>query len=193
MKKKIFSVLAVVAVAALAFTSCGKDDPAEPVQPNYGYEATFTGKIMLKNNEVTNSLAPAENVWAVAEENLNLLARVKNSNLGLKDTSYTVIPSNRVVYDKTLGQYTIKAPVDGFGRGTSIEIIVNNFKGVVEQNALDISGADSTKSVNVVWKGFKITTPLGYAGSTIYVPETKLTSTSTPGGYTVITNPGDEI
>jgi hypothetical protein len=189
MKKRIFSVLAVVAVAALAFTSCGKDDPAEPVQPNYGYEATFTGKILIKTNESILSTDPK--VWS-APASLNIVARVLNSDLGFTGTgvpTYYTIPANKISYNGSTGEYTVKAPVNPLGTATTIQVSVANFPGKVTKTKT-IDANDVDVEVDVIWKSIAyFSTPTGTPGATVYVPARQLSGAAY---YDEVVNVGDE-
>ncbi|MDR0419157.1 MAG: hypothetical protein LBH34_02965 [Prevotellaceae bacterium] len=188
MKKKIFSMLAVIAVVALAFTSCSKDDPAEPVKPDEGKEATFIGKVLIQTNESTLSAAPK--VWS-APVSLDIVARVRYNDLGIGGGStYYNIPANKISYNNSTGEYIIKAPVNSQGSQTSIEVAIGSFTGKVTKTK-PANGGVVDVEVDVVWAAINyFTTPSGTIGATVYIPTRQLSSSSC---YEEVVSVGEEI
>lgn len=141
--KKV-SIFALIALGSLSIgvTSCSKEDPAKALEINKEQTATIHGKILINKNE-SDSLPK----WSSAE-NVQVIASVPYAELNSDATGTYLIKD--VTYNAATGEFTIVAPVSA--NGSSINVKFADFKGqVVVPTTIDT--VQTTKTINVIWKG----------------------------------------
>lgn len=140
MKKQLFSILAVAAALVMGLSSCSKDDPSTPLNIELEKTATIQGTI-LYNGDVTKALADQK--WS-APDAVTIIATLPYANLHTSAAGTYTIPSDKISYNKSTGEFTIIAPVGT--SATTVTVKVCAFKGTLKKN---VNGDD--KTVDGVW------------------------------------------
>lgn len=178
MKKQLKNVFVTAMLAVgLLFSSCAKEDPAIPLNVNMDQTATIHGKILVNKNE-----AATTQTWS-APDDFNVIATVPYSSLNSSAIGDYVIPSENISYNKSAGEFTIKAPV-GI-EGSNVTVKFSDFKGSVRANK---GGKELIYSV--IWKGKSANTGKIYPNETFYLPTWKLNGSA---HYTIEASVNEDI
>jgi uncharacterized protein (TIGR02145 family) len=126
MNKKIWIIMAIVAIPAFLFTYCKKDDEGDDTPANTAPTASFTVDPDTGNTQTAFSLDASASSDAETPAN-ELLVRWDGNDDGTWETDYSNIKTATVTYD-TEGTYTIRLEVKDAGglSGTTTQQVTVN-------------------------------------------------------------------
>ncbi len=179
--KKV-SIFALIALGSLSIgvTSCSKEDPAKALEINKEQTATIHGKILINKNE-SDSIPK----WSSAE-NVQIIASVPYAELNSAASGTYLIKD--VTYNAATGEFTIVAPVSA--NGSAINVKFADFKGQVVVPTIVDDTVQTSKTINVIWKGQSTTTEQLLPGEAYNLPNWQLNGSAY---YTEDPSVGDGI